>query len=512
MMTVEEYKCTSTTDDLSSGALCELLQFIPSELQSTNDSVIGPISGNMDSCVSFVGSNRAVSDSIHWWEIPHEHESLMAYTPPVGQARLHVSSTSSATSLDHGIIRSLRFDDIDSQAIPLVSSAAPSKTASWIAEQTAETMAAHRTNHDSDNESQLLKLNNGCGKRPTRPGRSMAENTLMDSLLPTADEIGLQWKISELRVALRASERVRHASELELEAMRKYLSKVEAAAAGLNHRVQQLQHLVLCLGEEGKNVEQAQGKLIEEASKEARNQTTAATTAVAAARKATMELDKVRRYASSIINSQEEEIRRLSIETAHCHLLYQARGRHLQNLKDQLVRLELTNAHQLKIFDAALRASNTGALELQKMSTSTKVDEGDARGTIGTMEVLGLRKNVDEAEEQKLNGASLEKNDSFVHDDECLKHQATKSQHQEVNDIRGNYNHELREVRTVLGGEKAQLLAELALLRCRNKSLKGNLEEWQGKFKVLRQHIVGLERNHHTKHNLDDLNFLRQIV
>ncbi|KAJ7296262.1 hypothetical protein O6H91_Y134900 [Diphasiastrum complanatum] len=184
----------------------------------------------------------------------------MAYTPPVGQARLHVSSTSSATSL----------------------------------EQTAETMAAHRTNHDSDNESQLLKLNNGCGKRPTRPGRSMAENTLMDSLLPTADEIGLQRKISELRVALRASERVRHASELELEAMRKYLSKVEAAAAGLNHRVQQLQHLVLCLGEEGKNVEQAQGKLIEEASKEARNQTTAATTAVAAARKATMELDKVK--------------------------------------------------------------------------------------------------------------------------------------------------------------------------------------------------------------------------
>eukprot|EP01018_Ginkgo_biloba_P018673 Gb_31744 [translate_table: standard] len=85
-------------------------------------------------------------------------------------------------------------------------------------------------------------------------------------------------------------------SERETEALRNYLSEVEAAAAGLQSRVHELEHLIsFSSKDETRELDQLRAKLATEASKESRSQAVAAARSVAAAREATMELDRIYR-------------------------------------------------------------------------------------------------------------------------------------------------------------------------------------------------------------------------
>jgi acyl-homoserine lactone acylase PvdQ len=118
-------------------------------------------------------------------------------------------------------------------------------------------------------------------------------------------------------------DRAREEGQQETNALRVYLGNVEAAAASLVTRIQELQHLLALSSavQQGQDVDQLRGKVATEATKEARNHAASAAQAISAAREATMELDKVKRDSYALTTAQAAEIERLCAETADYHTI-----------------------------------------------------------------------------------------------------------------------------------------------------------------------------------------------
>jgi hypothetical protein len=162
----------------------------------------------------------------------------------------------------------------------------------------------------------------GAQHQPWKSG-ACGDSSSLSSIDNKLGLVGLHQKLSELQVALQASERAREEGQQETNALRVYLGNVEAAAASLVTRIQELQHLLALSSavQQGQDVDQLRGKVATEATKEARNHAASAAQAISAAREATMELDKVKRDSYALTTAQAAEIERLCAETADYHTI-----------------------------------------------------------------------------------------------------------------------------------------------------------------------------------------------
>lgn len=325
-------------------------------------------------------------------------------------------------------------------------------------------------------------------------GKMAIGSDMFSAVLPSADEVGLQWRISELRVALRASESARLESEGETEALQKYLAEVEAAAAGLQSRVQELEHLIAFSSkDEMRELDQLRAKIAMEASKEAHAQTAKAATAVAAAREATMELDKVKRHSWSLIKAQEEEAERLRVEAAECRTLYHARDGQIQAMKEQIWRLEQNIKTPSNAAENAMRVSQEEVAELQKCLAAAKLAAHEKDNQyLELLEAFEFQKGVLHSADNCLKESERQKKELFSHN-QWLEQQVVDLQKQEQVPTTIDYDQEMRKVRSAVEAEKQHLLAELATLRNGNQSLELELGEWQEKFHSLSQHVSANE-------------------
>ncbi|KAH7302452.1 hypothetical protein KP509_23G074300 [Ceratopteris richardii] len=277
-------------------------------------------------------------------------------------------------------------------------------------------------------------------------------------------------------------------SELETEALRKYVAEVEAAAAGLQSRVQELEHLMtFSMKGESKELEQLRTKIVMEVSKEARSQSSRAAKAIAAAREATMELDKVKRHASSLIKAQEEEAEKLRMEAAECRTLYHARAVQLQAMKEQIEKLEQNLKNSSNATTEVMKASQEDMLSLQKSLETAKMEaQNKSKQLADLLEAFEVQAKALESTENRLKEVESEKAELRNHS-EWLEQQVAELQSQ--GEVAADYDHELRKVRAMLGAEKQHLLMELSTLRHGNHSLQVELVEWQEKFRNLSQQV-----------------------
>ncbi|EFJ05982.1 hypothetical protein SELMODRAFT_431104 [Selaginella moellendorffii] len=231
------------------------------------------------------------------------------------------------------------------------------------------------------------------------------------------------------------------------------------------------------------------GKIVLDAQQEAQKQAAGAAHAVVVAREAAMELDKVKRHYSVLVKSQEDEILRLCKDVDNTRVLYQAKSGMVKPLKQRI--------HELsQKVDA-----ETEGKQLEKLQLITKIKENEF---CKIKEALDISSRTATALDDRLKLLESEKQDLMVRN-VVLEQQVKKLQHQQIMATISHYDFELHksiQVRAVLGGEKAHLLSELALLRSRNKCLRGDLQEWQEKYMALSHH-AGLETISNSKeHNL----------
>ncbi|KAH8943254.1 hypothetical protein BDL97_13G042300 [Sphagnum fallax] len=297
----------------------------------------------------------------------------------------------------------------------------------------------------------------------------------------------LHQKLSELQVAFRASERVREEAQRETDSLRVYVGSVEAAAAGLLSRVQELEHLLALSSvvKSGRNIDVVRGRVATAATREVQKQAAQAAQAIAAAREATMELDKVRRETNALIKAQCEEIKRLNIEAAETCILYEASRTKLQDVTHQSQRLKQNLEQQSSNFEEVHKAHKVELASLQKKYETMKVAAKE-RGSKNTelKKANEISKVAMRNSEKRLEEAVLEKKD-LVLQVEILEQQVKSLQIQDMSAAIAHYDHELQKVRASLGAEKAQLLIELAQLRRSNHKLRGEVEDWQDKFAQL---------------------------
>ncbi|XP_073391565.1 uncharacterized protein [Physcomitrium patens] len=265
------------------------------------------------------------------------------------------------------------------------------------------------------------------------------------SYAPVIDDYQHPWmkmrnKVSDFQVALRAYEKAREDGDKETQALRVYLASVETAAAGLVSRVQDLENL-LALSTAfrlGHDAEQLRGRATTEALKEAQKQTIIAAQAIATAREATMELDKLKRETNALSMAQVAEIEHLNKEAAECRMLYEARDNQIQEFHEQFAKIQ---QRQLEQQSATIESSQRSF----------------------QMETIASQKRYEEAKVKEL---QIQDYGAFVV---------------------GQYDQELRKVRTALGDEKAQLLDDLAQLRRSNESLTKDIkQDWLNKHRILR--------------------------
>ncbi|CAK9201131.1 unnamed protein product [Sphagnum troendelagicum] len=297
----------------------------------------------------------------------------------------------------------------------------------------------------------------------------------------------LHQKLSELQVAFRASERVREEAQRETDSLRVYVGSVEAAAAGLLSRVQELEHLLALSSvvKSGRNIDVVRGRVATAATREVQKQAAQAAQAIAAAREATMELDKVRRETNALIKAQCDEIKRLNIEAAETCILYEASRTKLQDVTHQSQRLKQNLEQQSSNFEEVHKAHKVELASLQKKYETMKVAAKE-RGSKNTelKKANEISKVAMRNSEKRLEEAVLEKKD-LVLQVEILEQQVKSLQIQDMSAAIAHYDHELHKVRASLGAEKAQLLIELAQLRRSNHKLRGEVEDWQDKFAQL---------------------------
>lgn len=278
--------------------------------------------------------------------------------------------------------------------------------------------------------------------------------------------VNLHQRFSEFQVALRASERAREEGQRETDSLRVYVGSVEAAASGLPSRVQELEHLLALSSvvKQGLDLDQLRGKVATAATHEVRKHAAAAAEAVAAAREATMELDKVRRETHALTKAQQQEIERINVEATEARILHEARALQNQDLLDQNGKLERRwedmNA-RLEELQATHKAEHSA---LQKKYETLKSTACEYRTHNSE-----LKKAL---EKRRITAHSLQKNYDDLRTDhkelilqnEILEQQVKNLQGQEMSSTIAHYDHELRKVRASLGGEKAQLLVELVQL------------------------------------------------
>ncbi|KAH7284562.1 hypothetical protein KP509_34G060000 [Ceratopteris richardii] len=338
------------------------------------------------------------------------------------------------------------------------------------------------------NESDMRQSRDRATRWTDENGRMAIKSNIFDAVLPTVDEVGLQWRISELRVALQASESARLESELETEALRKYVAEVEAAAAGLQSRVHELEHLMTFSTKDGsKELEQLRAKIVTEVSKDARSQSMKAAKAIADAREATMELDKVKRHASSLIKAQEEEAERLRMEAAECRTLYHARAMQLQMMQEQIENLEDNLKTSANVTTDSMKTSKEDLCVLQTNLETAKMEAQEKSKQLAELlEAFEIQAKALESTENRLKEVENERTELRNHS-EWLEQQFADLKNQGT--ALADHDRELRKVRAMLGEEKQHLLMELSNLRHGNESLELELAEWQEKFRNLSQRV-----------------------
>ncbi|MCO5579211.1 hypothetical protein L7F22_033065 [Adiantum nelumboides] len=224
-----------------------------------------------------------------------------------------------------------------------------------------------------------------------------------------------------------------------------------------------------------------------EVSKDARSQSAKAARAIAAAREATMELDKVKRHASSFVKSQEEEAERLRMEAAECRTLYHARATQLQVMKEQIEKLEQNLKSSSSATTEALKASQDELLTLQKRLETARMEGQEKSKQLGDLlEAFEIQSKALQSTENRLKEVEREKIELINHS-EWLEQQVAELRSQGL--AAADYDRELQKVRAMLGAEKQHLLMELATLRRGNQSLQVELVEWQEKFHNLSQQV-----------------------
>ncbi|BBN12568.1 hypothetical protein MPTK1_5g21160 [Marchantia polymorpha subsp. ruderalis] len=293
--------------------------------------------------------------------------------------------------------------------------------------------------------------------RPSDESQMWQTPLSTESLSAPQNEVSLPEMVAHLEVALRASERAREEGCNESSALRRYLSEVEVAAAGLVARVHDLEHLLTLstASHENKDLDQLRGQMLLVTARDARQHAIAAAQAISTARQATMQLDQVKREASALTASQEEEIKKLSVDLNHCHDLLQR--------KDSLLK-------EKEREEERLNEAEEKATRFQDLLDSLEFSRASAR-----------------ASEHHLQEARIQKKDTAIQN-ELLQHKVAELESREVQTTIAHYDLELCKVRTLLEGEKTHLLMELAKLRQGNRSLKGEVAEWRGRYNtVLKQ-------------------------
>ncbi|EFJ06484.1 hypothetical protein SELMODRAFT_430644 [Selaginella moellendorffii] len=212
------------------------------------------------------------------------------------------------------------------------------------------------------------------------------------------------------------------------------------------------------------------GKIVLDAQQEAQKQAAGAAHAVVVAREAAMEMDK------------------------------QFNGCPYKQAKSGMVKPLKQRIHEL----SQKADAETEGIQLEKLQLITKKKESEF---CKIKEALDTSSRTATALDDRLKLLESEKQDLMI----CFlvistaDFQVKKLQHQQIMATISHYDFELHksiQVRAVLGGEKAHLLSDLALLRSRNKCLRGDLQEWQEKYMALSHH-AGMETISNSKeHNL----------
>ncbi|KAG0614030.1 hypothetical protein M758_6G146300 [Ceratodon purpureus] len=307
--------------------------------------------------------------------------------------------------------------------------------------------------------------------------------------------VSMHQRLSEFQVALRASERAREEGQRETDSLRVYVGSVEAAAAGLLSRVQELEHLLALSSvvKHGHDIDQLRGKVATAATYEVRKHSAAAAQAVAAAREATMELDKVRRETRALTKAQQQEIERLNVEAAEARILHEARALQNQDLLDQNGKLEKRWEDMNSRLEELQATHKAEYSALQKKYETLKTTARENRTQNSELKkALEMNRLTVHSLQKKFDDMQVEQKELTLQN-ELLEQQVKSLQGQEISSTIAHYDHELRKVRASLGGEKAQLLVELASLRRSNHNLRAEVEDWQDKFRTLSQHYSGLE-------------------
>ncbi|XP_073391559.1 uncharacterized protein [Physcomitrium patens] len=316
------------------------------------------------------------------------------------------------------------------------------------------------------------------------------------SYAPVIDDYQHPWmkmrnKVSDFQVALRAYEKAREDGDKETQALRVYLASVETAAAGLVSRVQDLENL-LALSTAfrlGHDAEQLRGRATTEALKEAQKQTIIAAQAIATAREATMELDKLKRETNALSMAQVAEIEHLNKEAAECRMLYEARDNQIQEFHEQFAKIQQRQLEQQSAtIESSQRSFQMETIASQKRYEEAKFAFIEKAGQCDELiQALELSTAVGKAAEFKLQELIAEKKE-ITQKNELLEQKVKELQIQDYGAfVVGQYDQELRKVRTALGDEKAQLLDDLAQLRRSNESLTKDIkQDWLNKHRILR--------------------------
>ncbi|OAE26802.1 hypothetical protein AXG93_2097s1100 [Marchantia polymorpha subsp. ruderalis] len=235
---------------------------------------------------------------------------------------------------------------------------------------------------------------------------------------------------------------------------------------------------------ENKDLDQLRGQMLLVTARDARQHAIAAAQAISTARQATMQLDQVKREASALTASQEEEIKKLSVDLNHCHDLLQRKDSLLKEKEREEERL----MYLVKELEGALNSSQLEVAAYRKrIEVMNNEAEEKATRFQDLLDSLEFSRASARASEHHLQEARIQKKDTAIQN-ELLQHKVAELESREVQTTIAHYDLELCKVRTLLEGEKTHLLMELAKLRQGNRSLKGEVAEWRGRYNtVLKQ-------------------------
>eukprot|EP00898_Chlorokybus_atmophyticus_P003964 jgi/Chlat1/4569/Chrsp29S04598 len=314
----------------------------------------------------------------------------------------------------------------------------------------------------------------GRGREITTPTNSGATPTasndsLLATVLPSADEERLQRRVAELRFALQFSQNAVDTAADYVTALRAQLAASEDNVEQLKARVQDLEHAAkLSNAHLHGSLDMLRGEIASKAVAEARSHLRAAEAAAAE-------------------SVAKEERERLCLESTESRLLYQAKSREVQELKTEIERLSQQHDNELNDMKSIVDQATAEASKWEKEQENSQVELHQLRERCRTLE-----------DELATSQARTQELDAHTAQFEVHQHQTSlhirwlEERVQELNTLDGSraaahFDDELRRVRESLESDNHRMQAQLDMERRSKQQLERSLREAQQEAELERQ-------------------------